>query len=292
MTVLVTGATGTVGRQVVQRLVAEGARVRAVSRSPRDAALPYGVEVVQGDPARPGTMAGHFTGVETVFLHPRTFGDSADRLLALAAERGVRRVVALSAMNIDDPFDLQPSRWRGDRNKESEEAAVACGLAWTSLRASSFAGNTLQAWGAQIRAGDVVRYVHAGFRESLLDERDLADVAARALLTDELLTGELAGRRLELTGPESLSHEETVAVIGAALGRPLRFEEVPSRAVAAHLIGNGLPEPFVRTLMARYDHYAGHEQHPATAEVEKVLGRPARTYSEWVTDHVSAFRNG
>lgn len=185
-------------------------------------------------------MAGHFAGVEAVFLHPRAFGDSADRLLALAAERGVRRVVALSAMNIDDPFDLQPSRWRGDRNKEAEEAAVASGLAWTSLRASSFAGNTLQAWGAQIRAGDVVRYVHAGFRESLLDERDLAEVAARALLTDELLPdallpGELAGRRLELTGPESLSHEETVAVIGAALGRPLRFEEVPSRAVAAHL---------------------------------------------------------
>ncbi|MEU6427136.1 NAD(P)H-binding protein [Microbispora sp. NPDC046973] len=287
MTILVTGATGAVGRLVVRQLLAEGARVRAVSRSPRDAALPYGAEVVQGDPARPGTMADHFKGVEAVFLHSRTFGDSADRLLALAAERGVSRVVALSAMNIDDPFDLQPSRWRGDRNREAEEAAVASGLAWTSLRAGAFAGNTLQAWGAQIRAGDVVRYVHAGFRESVLDERDLAEVAARALLTDEL-----AGRRLELTGPESLSHEQMVAVIAAALGRPLRFEEVPSRAVAAHLIGVGLPEPFVRALMARYDHYAGRDQHPPTGELGKVLGRPARTYADWVADHVAAFPNG
>ncbi|KAB8181906.1 NAD(P)H-binding protein [Microbispora catharanthi] len=290
--ILITGATGAIGRLVVQRLVTEGARVRAVSRSPRDAALPHGVEVVQGDPARPGTTAEHFAGVEAVFLHSRTFGDSADRLLALAAERGVRKVVALSAMNIDDPFDLQPSRRRGDRNKEAEEAAVASGLAWTSLRASAFAGNTLQAWGAQIRAGDVVRYVHAGFRESVLDERDLAEVAARALLTDELLPHALAGRRLELTGPESLSHEEMVDVIAAALGRPLRFEEVPSRAVAAHLIGMGLPEPFVRALMARYDHYAGRDQHPPTGEMDKVLGRPARTYADWVADHVAAFRNG
>ncbi|MEU7914713.1 SDR family oxidoreductase [Microbispora bryophytorum] len=123
MTILVTGATGAVGRLVIQRLVAEGDRVRAVSRSPRDAALPYGVEVVRGDPARPGTTAEHFAGVEAVFLHSRTFGDSADRLLALAAQRGVSRVVALSAMNIDDPFDLQPSRWRGDRNREADARA-------------------------------------------------------------------------------------------------------------------------------------------------------------------------
>jgi uncharacterized protein YbjT (DUF2867 family) len=199
----------------------------------------------------------------------------------------VAKVVALSAMNIDDPFDLQPSRWRGDRNKEAEQAAAVSGLAWTSLRVSSFAGNTLQAWGAQIRAGDVVRYVHAGFRESPLDERDLAEVAARALLTDEL-----AGRRLELTGPQSLSHQEMVAVIASAIGRPLRFEELAPQAVAQHLIDNGLPEAWARALMARYAHYAGQDQHPVTGEVDKVLGRPARTYADWVAHHLAAFRNG
>ncbi|MEV1179026.1 hypothetical protein [Nonomuraea sp. NPDC049784] len=196
-----------------------------------------------------------------------------------------RKVVALSAMNIGDPYELQPSRWRGDRNKEAEEAAVASGLTWTSLRASSFAGNTAQAWGAQIRSGDVVRYVHARFRESVLDEH-LADVAARALLTDEL-----AGRRLELTGPQSLSHEEMVAVIAATLGRPLRFEELSPHTVAAHLVDNGLPEPWARALMARYEHYLDRDQHPVTGEVDKILGRPARTYGDWVADHLAAFRN-
>ncbi|MCG5216400.1 NAD(P)H-binding protein [Streptosporangium soli] len=285
--ILITGATGGIGRLVVEQLAAGGAPVRAVSRSPEKAVLPDGVEIVQGDPARPDTMAAHFDGVESVFLHARTFGDSADRLLALAVERGASRVVALSAMNIDDPFDLQPSRWRGDRNKEAEEAAVASGLAWTSLRAASFAGNTAQAWGAQIRAGDVVRYVHARFRESVLDERDLAEVAARALLTDELV-----GRRLELTGPQSLSHEEMVAVIAAALGRPLRFEERTPEAAAQHLVDNGLPEPWAHALMARYARYVGGEQHPVTGEVDKILGRPARTYADWVADHLAAFRNG
>ncbi|MEV0999710.1 NAD(P)H-binding protein [Nonomuraea sp. NPDC050202] len=282
--IVVTGATGPLGRLLIARLLAEGARVRAVSRSTQPSGLPDGVELVTGDPSLPGTMPACFDGAEALFLHPRTFGDSAGELLSVAAEQGVRKVVALSAINIDDPYELQPSRWRGDRNKEAEKAAMASGLTWTSLRAGSFAGNSALAWGAQIRAGDVVRYVHARFREPVLDERDLAEVAARALLTDEL-----AGRKLQLTGPQSLSHEEMVAVIAAALGRPLRFEELPPQAVAAHLVENGLPEPWARALMARYAHYLEHDQPPVTGEVDKILGRPARTYADWVADHLAAF---
>ncbi|MEV4169212.1 NAD(P)H-binding protein [Nonomuraea sp. NPDC049709] len=284
--ILITGATGAVGRLIVERLAGQGAKVRAVSRTPGAAGLPAGVEVVQGDPARPGSLAGHLDGVRAVFLHPRTFGESPDALLALARERGAERVVALSAMNIDDPYELQPSRLRGDRNKEAEEAAVASGLSWTSLRASSFCGNLLQAWGHQIRTGDVVRYVHAGFQEALLDERDLAEVAARALLTDEQ-----AGRRLEVTGPHTLTHREAVTVLGEVLGRPLRFEEVSPDHHIAHLVGIGLPEPFVRALMARYAAYAERPQHLATGDVEKVLGRPARTFADWAADHARAFRD-
>jgi uncharacterized protein YbjT (DUF2867 family) len=284
--ILVTEATGTIGRPLVEFLVSQGTELRAVSRDPKNANLPAGVEIVEGDPSRPDTIAPHLDGVSAVFLHSRTIGETADRLLALARERGATRVVALSAMNIDDPLDLQPSRYRGDRNKEAEDAALASGLMWTSLRASSFAGNTLRAWGAQIRAGDVVRYVYAAFAESPIDERDLVEVGARALLTDEL-----AGRRLELTGPQSLSHEQMVAVIARETGRPLRYQEVPPGAAKQAMIQNGLPEPLVEGLMARYAAYARQAQHPVTDEVEKILGRPARTYAEWVADHVAAFQN-
>jgi uncharacterized protein YbjT (DUF2867 family) len=284
--ILVTGATGGVGRLLVDLLVSEGAEVRAVTRDPGGATLPAAVEVVRGDPSRPGTIVPHLHGVTAVFLHPRTVGEAADELLALAGERGARRVVALSAMNVDDPFDDQPSRYRGDRNKEAEDAAVASGLEWTSLRAGSFSGNALQAWGAQIRAGDVVRYVYAGFREAPIDERDLAAVGVHALLTDELVD-----RRVELTGPRSLSHAEMVAVIGDVIGRPLRYEEIPLEAAKRGMVRGGLPGPFVEAVMARYAKHASRAQYPPTGEVEKILGRPARTFAEWAADHADAFRN-
>jgi len=282
--ILVTGATGTVGRPLIEVLSTAGADIRAVIRKGQAAGLPAHVEVVVGDLSRPDTIAPALRGVTALFLHPRAVADAAFELVALAREQGVQRVVALSAINIDDPLDQQPSRYNGDRNKEAERAAVASGLEWVSLRPSSFASNTLQAWGAQIRAGDVVRYVYAAFEESLIDERDLAAVGARALLSDDLL-----GRRLMLSGPQSLSHAEMVATIGEVIGRPLRFQEVEPEVLKRGMIANGFSEPFVDALLARYAREVGQAA-PVTGEVAQILGRPARTYAEWVADHAAAFR--
>ncbi|WP_441250438.1 NAD(P)H-binding protein [Kitasatospora sp. McL0602] len=282
--ILVTGATGTVGRRLVDLLLTRGAAVRAVTRNPgpaRALGLPGGVEVAQANPALDSAL----DGVTALFLHPRAVGAASAALVARARERGVRKIVALTALNVDDPLDEQPSRFRGDFNKEAEDAAVGSGLEWTSLRASSFAGNTLQAWGQQIRGGDIVRYPYARFQESLLDERDLAEAGACALLTDQLV-----GRRVELTGPETLTHEQTVGIIGHALGRPLRLQEVPPETAAQGMIRYGLPAPFVAALMARYARHLDRPQHPATGEVAKILGRPARTFADWAADHAAAFR--
>jgi uncharacterized protein YbjT (DUF2867 family) len=196
--------------------------------------------------------------------------------------------VALSATNVDDPLDEQPSRYQGDRNKEVEDAAVASGLAWVSLRASSFAANTLRTWGAQLRAGDVVRYPYASFAEALIHERDLAEVIAHALGSDALVARR--GRRRELTGPQSLTHQQLVATIGEVLGRPLRYQELPPEVAKQGMVQQGIPEAFVQALMARYAREVGQPA-PVTGEVERVLGRPARTYAEWVADHAAAFRN-
>lgn len=252
---------------------------------PQAAGLPAHVEVVEGDPSRPDTIAASLRGVSGLFLHPRAAGDAAGELLALARERGVKRVVTLSAMNIDDDLDEQPSRFRGDKNKEVEDAVTRCGLDWVSLRASFFVINTLHAWGTQIRAGDVVRGPYATFAEAPIHERDLAGVGARALFTDELV-----GRRLELTGPQSLTHDEMVATIGDAIGRPLRYQEIPPEAAKQGMVQHGFPEPFVEALMARYAKEVGQAA-SLTGEVEKILGRPARTYARWVADHAAAFRN-
>jgi uncharacterized protein YbjT (DUF2867 family) len=283
--ILVTGATGTIGRPLIEVLSAAGVAIRAVSRKAQTTGLPADVEVVVGDPSRPDTIAAALRGVTALFVHPRAVGDAAvGELLALAREQGARRVVVLSAINVDDDLDQQPSRYNGDRNKEVEDAVSRSGLEWVSLRASSFAINTLRAWGAQIRAGDVVRGPYATFAEAPIHERDLAEVGAHALLSDDLV-----GRRLHLTGPLSLTHEEMVATIGGVIGRRLRYQEIPPEAAKQGMIANGFSQPFVDALLARYARGAGQAA-PTTGEVERILGRPARTYAEWVADHADAFR--
>lgn len=286
--ILVTGATGTVGRPLIDVLRAEGAKVRAVTRDPRTAGLPTDVDVVVGDPSRPDTIARFLPGVTALFLHPRAVGNSAGALVTLARQQGVERVVALSAMNVDDDPDSQPSRYQGDRNKEAEDAVAASGLPWVSLRAGTFADNALRAWGTQIRAGNVVRFPYAAFTEAPIHERDLAAVGARALLSDDLVGRR--GRRLQLTGPHSLTHAEMVVTIGNVIGRPVDYQEVPAEAAIQNMIARGFPEPFVTALMARYAREIGHVA-PVTGEVERICGRPGRTFAEWAADHAADFRN-
>jgi uncharacterized protein YbjT (DUF2867 family) len=286
--ILVTGATGNIGRPLVDLLVGEGAKVRAATRNPQAAGLPAGVEVVEGDPARPDTIAPFLDGVTGLFVNPRSVGIAAGDLLALAQERGVQRAVALSARNVDDDPARQPSRYQGDRNKEVEDAVTRSGLEWVSLRVGYFATNTLM-WAGQIRAGDVVRGSYAASTGPAtggapIDPRDVAAVGARALLSDALV-----GQRPVLTGPQSLTQEEMVAVIGEVIGRPLRYQEIPPEAAKQGMIGLGLSEGFVDAYLSLLAEAVGQ---PALVsdEVDKALGRPARTYAEWVADHAAAFR--
>jgi uncharacterized protein YbjT (DUF2867 family) len=264
---LITGATGTVGRPLLAEL--RDHPVRAVTR----------------DPSRlPGAVAEpDFTDVTAVFLHPRAVGLGAADLLARAKAAGVRRVVVLSAVNVDDPLDEQPSRFNGDRNTEVEAAAIGSGLEWVSLRAAYFTINTAWSWGPQLRAGDVVRAPYPRMAEAPVDPRDLAAVAARALTADDYV-----GHKLVLTGPESLTQEDMVATIGRALGRDVRFEPVPAAIAAAGMVKHGHRPEFVAALMARFERESGRPAH-VSGDVEKVLGRPARSLADWVADHADMF---
>jgi len=284
--ILVTGATGTIGRPLVDALVSEGAKVRAISRNPQAANLPAGVDVVEGDPSRPEEIAPFLEGVNGLFVNPRSVGIAAGELLALARRRGVQRVVALSATNVDDDPARQPSRYNGDRNKEVEDAVTRSGLEWVALRVGAFTTNTLM-WAGQIRAGDVVRGPYAASTgpatgAAAIDPGDVAAVGARALLTDELV-----GRRPVLTGPQSLTQAQMVDVIGKVIGRPLRYQEIPPEAARQGMLG--FPEGFVDAYLSLLAEAVGR---PAlvTDEVDKALGRPARTYAEWVADHAAAFQ--
>ena len=278
MTIVITGATGNVGRPLVSLLAAAGARVRAVARTPKAAGFPDGVEAVTSTiDALPGASA--------VFLNSRALGDHLADVVAVARHSGVRKLVALSAINADDDFSRQPSRVRGDRNWEVDQLAVDSGLDWVSLRPAVFASNFVGMWSAQVRAGDVVGGPYAAASAAPIVETDIAAVAAQALLTDELV-----GQRIPLTGPQAFTNSELVETIGTVLGRPLRYLEVPADVVRQRFIGLGLGAEFADAYTAML---ADALDKPAlvTREVEKITGRPATSFAQWVSDHRDLFTN-
>jgi len=278
MTIVVTGATGNVGRPLVAELAAAGARVRAVTRAPDTAGFPAGVEVV-------GSVADALPGASAVFLNSRALGVSLPTVVAQSRDAGVSKLVALSAINADDDFSRQPSRFRGDRNREVEQLAVGSGLAWVSLRPSVFATNFAGMWSGQIRAGDVVAGPYAEASSAPIIESDISAVAARALLTDDLV-----GQKIPMTGPQAFTNSELVEVIGAILDRPLRYQEVPPEVVRQRFVGLGFPAEFGDAYVAML---AETLDKPAlvTHDVEKILGRPAVTFAQWVSQHAGLFQD-
>jgi uncharacterized protein YbjT (DUF2867 family) len=138
---------------------------------------------------------------------------------------------------------------------------------------------------AQARNGDVIRGPYAGFADAPIHEMDVASVLAAALLDNSL-----AGQKISVTGPQSLTHAEMVATIGEVIGRPLRYQEISPAEAADGMVAHGLPRPFAEAMMARYARELDRAA-PITDAVDKILGRPARTYAQWAADHAAAFQN-
>jgi uncharacterized protein YbjT (DUF2867 family) len=277
-TILVTGATGNVGRPLVTMLVEAGARVRAVTRNPSAARLPAEVELIESAVDGVG-------GSSAVFLNSRALGDALAPTIEAARTAGVTRLVALSAINADDDFSRQPSRFRGDRNKEVEELAVGSGLEWVSLRPTVFVTNFAGMWAPQLQAGEVVNGPFASASTAPIVEEDIAAVAAQAFLTDDLL-----GQRIPLTGPEALTNAEMIETIGAVVGRSLTYQEVPPELVRQRFIALGFGAEFADAYVAMLEQTI---HHPAlmTHDVEKVLGRRAQSFAQWVSEHRKLFTN-
>jgi uncharacterized protein YbjT (DUF2867 family) len=276
MTILITGATGNVGRPLVALLHQADAKVRAISRNPATAGLPADVDVVS-------SVAEALDGVTAVFLNSRALGPDLAWTVEAARRAGATKLVALSAINADDDFSRQPSRFRGDRNKEAEQFAVESGLQWVSLRPSLFATNFVGMWAGQLQAGDVVAGPYASAASAPIVEADIAAVAAHALLTDDLV-----GRKIDLTGPQSLTNTELVAIIGQELGRPLHYQEIPIDLVRQRFTALGFPPEFGAAYAALLAETVGTSA-VVTDEIQRILGRPAATFSQWVCQHRAAF---
>ncbi len=219
--VLVTGATGRVGRLVVAELLRAGVPVRALTRRPEAAGLPAGVEVVAGDLTVPESLDAALQGVGSVFLVWTAPPATAPAVVARhRVARAARRLPLVAAPDAASVLPAAESAWRVSM-RSIERLIAAAGCRSTIIRPGMFASNALHWWAPQIRGGDVVRWPYGAAETAPIDERDIAAVAARALLDDGHAGGDYV-----LTGPESLSQAAQVRAIGDAIGRPLRFEEL------------------------------------------------------------------
>jgi uncharacterized protein YbjT (DUF2867 family) len=280
---LVIGATGHVGREVVAQLVSAGAAVRAMVRRPDKASFPPQVEVVRGDLTVLETLDACLENIDSVFLvwiAPRPAVDAAlERILGRT-----RRIVFLSApLKTPHPFfqSSQPSPI-SDLALHIERLIESSPCEWTFLRPGMFAVNAVEWWGPQTRAGDIVRWPYLSVPCAPIDPRDIGAVGVLALTTAGHSRAEYV-----LTGPESLTHAEQIATLGRALGRTLRIEEM-SPEEAPQELQRYLP-PFAVNMLLRT--WAGALGHPAflTSTFQELMGRPPRTFFEWVTDHAAVF---
>jgi uncharacterized protein YbjT (DUF2867 family) len=278
--ILVTGATGTIGRQVVSQLLPTDAQVRAMTRNPDAAGLPSGVEVVRGDLTDPASLDACLEGVEAVLLVWIAPAGAFPAALERIAKRARRVVLLTSPHKTPHPL-FQQTNPMAAMFAEIERRIEASGLQWTFLRPGMFAANALSWWGPQIRKGDVVRWPYGEAPTAPIHERDVAAVAVRALVEERH-----EGAEYVLTGPESLSQREQVAVIGEGIGRPLRFEELSPEEARREI---PFPAAALDMLLKAWAATIGH---PAlvTSTVEEITGRPARRFREWVADHAGEFR--
>lgn len=278
--ILVTGATGTVGREVVRRLPRH-LPVRVMARDPERVLGASGMHgVVHGDYGDPRSLARALEGVDRAFLVTTDVGGDDDvRFVRAARSAGVRHLVKLSAAAVEDGgADDLITRWQ----RGNEELLRGSGLEWTLLRPRSFMSNTLS-WAGSVRAEGVVRGLYGTSANACVDPRDVAEVAVRALTEPGH-----AGRAHTLTGPEALTAVEQTARLSAVLGRAVRFEELDV-ARARAMWSARHPAALVEALLRSAERQRAGAKAGVGKTVREVTGRPARSFEEWAGEHRAAF---
>lgn len=273
--ILVAGATGNVGGELVAALAGAGEQVRALVRGP-DRPVPAGVQRALGDLNDPPSLRRALAGVQAVFLLSG-YKDMAG-LLAEVHRAGVERVVLMSGSAVlATDTDNAISRYQ----IASEEAVRGAGVEWTIIRPSAFMSNALR-WLPQIRAGDLVRAEFPDVANAVIDPHDIAAVAAVALTSDGN-----AGQVYRVTGPVALRPADQVRIIGERIGREIGFEGKSNDEARADMLTSTPPE-YVEAFFSFYVDGTLDES-PVLPTVEQVTGRPPRTFAQWVGAHADEF---
>lgn len=283
--ILVSGATGNVGSELVCEVAAQGVPVRALTRRAPEGPghWPNGVEVAIGNLDDAASLRGALDGVRGLFLLSGYAGTG--ELLAAGRDAGLERVVMLGSGAVTDA-DLGADEPSTNAvvvyNVEAERAVRASGLAWTILRPGGFHSNALR-WLPQLETGDVIHGPWADLPIASIDPADISAVAAIALTT-----GDFEGRALRLTGPDALRPAERVEILAEVLDCPLRFEPQDDDAARAEMLADGVPPGYVDAFF-RFFSNGETDETTVSPTVEEVTGRPPRTFRQWATAHVGDF---
>jgi len=280
--ILVTGATGTVGREVVTQLLAAGQKVRAMTRNPAKAKLDARVDVVRGDFEDLASLDEAVPGVDRVFS--LSFGPQIglhEKNLAHAAKAaGVRHIVKLSAMGGDGETKNDIRKW----HDEGEQAIREAGIPLTVLHPGAFMSNALH-WRETIRATGKVFSNYGDGKLPPVHPRDIAAVAVRALTSEGH-----EGKSYTITGPEALTVADQVKILANAIGKPIEYVPVPDEAIRAGMEKAGLPSPLINALLPFGEFIRSGKAAKVFHTVEEVTRRQPFTFSDWARENAAAFR--
>jgi uncharacterized protein YbjT (DUF2867 family) len=284
--ILITGGTGTTGREVVKQLSEAGARgVRALVRDPAKASFirDAGFEVSEGDFDRPETLAAALTGVERALLltapSPDTFRQQS-AFVEAAKSAGLRHIVKLSAIGADATAPEGFAKWHG----QAEDELKASGLAWTMLQPNFFMQNLLGFARTIASEGRIYQPTGDG-RASFVDVRDIASVAVKALIA-----GGHEGRSYVITGPEALSYREVAEKLSAATGRQVTYVPITPAQFREGALAQGLPAWLVDALGVLNEVFASNKAALVTDAVREVAGREPTTFDQFARDYAQAFK--
>ena len=280
--ILITGASGNVGKEVLKQIVPTGANVRAAFQTvTKAAAAPSGVEIVTMDYNQPQTLQAALKGVEKVFL----VGPPTPNLPVLERKAideikrsGVRHVVKLSAMGGRDAIFTR-------QHADSEDYIKSSGVAYTFLRPNGFMQNFVTYNGATINTQNAFYGSQGDGEVSHIDLRDIAAVAVKSLTEDGH-----QGKAYTLTGPEALSNARVAEILSEDTGREIRYVDLPAEQFKQALLGAGLPEWSANALVDLQQFYRRGSASAVTRDVEQLLGRKPISFEQFSRDYAQAFQ--
>lgn len=282
--ILITGASGSVGREVVREMAKTGKEFRPMFRSKEEAAkAPQGVKTSIADFSNTTSLQSALQGVEGVFLvcsPVRELVELEGNVIDVAKKAGVKRIVQNSALGAGD-YDKSFPSW----HRKVEDKLKASGMEYVILRPNGFMQNTITYLAPSIRTQGAFYDAMGDAKTSLVDVRDVAAVAAKALTTDGH-----AGKIYELNGPEALTQDEVAKRIAEKSGRAVSHVNISRGAHQKAMLDLGMPEWQVKALLELQDYYVSGRAATVDGLIDKLLGRPARTMDQFLAEFAGEFR--